>query len=109
MSLIGKTQLLCVQCRELGPHLVARGKSHGFWRVAAGSWVIFSCYGMDVHSKLKFVQRSQHTCLGTRDTSRMQTTLGRTICMPLEIKKEVRPPFLVGTVILGFLSIFKKS
>ena len=29
--------------------------------------------------------------------------------MPLKVKKEVRPPFLVGTVILGFLSIFKKS
>ena len=30
MSLIGKTQLLCMQCRVIGPHLVARGKSHGF-------------------------------------------------------------------------------
>ena len=29
--------------------------------------------------------------------------------MHLEVKKEVRPPFLIGTVILGFLSIFKKS
>ena len=29
--------------------------------------------------------------------------------MPVEVKKEVRPPFLVGRVILGFLSIFKKS
>ena len=30
MCLIGKTQLLCMQCRGIGPHLVARGKSHGF-------------------------------------------------------------------------------
>ena len=39
MCLIGKTQLLCMLCRGLGPHLVARGKSHGFSRVAAGTWV----------------------------------------------------------------------
>ena len=30
MCLIGKTQLLCMQCRGIGPHLVVRGKSHGF-------------------------------------------------------------------------------
>ena len=30
MSLIGKTQLLCMQCREFGPNLPARAKSHGF-------------------------------------------------------------------------------
>ena len=28
----------------IGPHLVARGKSHGFSRVAAGIWGIFSSY-----------------------------------------------------------------
>ena len=28
MCLIGKTQLLCMQCRGNGPHLVVRGKSH---------------------------------------------------------------------------------
>ena len=33
MCLIGKTQLLCMQCRGIGPHLVARWKSHGFSRV----------------------------------------------------------------------------
>ena len=38
MCLIGKTQLLCMQCRGIGPHLVARGESHGFSRVAAGTW-----------------------------------------------------------------------
>ena len=56
MCLIGKTQLLWTQCRGIGPHLVARGKSHGFSRVAAGTWAIFSSYGGDVHSKLEFVQ-----------------------------------------------------
>ena len=35
MCLIGKSQLLWKQCRGIGPHLVARGKSHGFSRVVA--------------------------------------------------------------------------
>ena len=32
------------------------GKSHVFSRVAAGTWGILSSYGVDVHSKLEFVQ-----------------------------------------------------
>ena len=40
------------QCRGIGPHLAARGKSDGFSRVAAGTWGIFSSYSGDVHSKL---------------------------------------------------------
>ena len=55
MCLIGKTQLLCMQCRRIGPHLVARGKSHGFSRVAAGTWGIFSSYDGAAHSKREFV------------------------------------------------------
>ena len=55
MCLIGKTQLLCMQCNGVGPHLMARGKSHGFSRVAAGPCGIFySCDG-DAHSKREFV------------------------------------------------------
>ena len=38
-----------------GPHLVVRGKSHGFSRVAAGTWGIFSSYDGDAHSKREFV------------------------------------------------------
>ena len=30
MCLIGKTQLLCMQCRKFGPHLVAMGSLMGF-------------------------------------------------------------------------------
>ena len=30
MFLIGKTQVLCMQCRGIGPHLVARGSHMGF-------------------------------------------------------------------------------
>ena len=55
MCLIGKRLLLCMQCRGFGPHLVSRGKSHGFSRVAAGTWVIFSSYDVDAHSKREFV------------------------------------------------------
>ena len=56
MCLIGKTQLLCMQCRGIGPHLVARGTSHGFSRVAAGTWGIFSSYDGDAHSKRESFQ-----------------------------------------------------
>ena len=43
------------------------------------------------------------------DTSEVQTRLGRTIQMLLEVRQETQIHFLLGTVILGFLSIFKKS
>ena len=55
MCLIGKTQLLCMQSRGNWPHLVARGKSQGFSRVAAGTCGIFSSYDRDAHSKREFV------------------------------------------------------
>ena len=55
MCLIGKTQLLCMQCRGIGPDLVARGKSHVFSRDSAGTWVIFSSYDRDANSKREFV------------------------------------------------------
>ena len=55
MCFIGKMQLLCMECRGIGPHLVARGKSHGFSRVAAGTCGIFSSYDEDAHSKREFV------------------------------------------------------
>ena len=55
MCLIGKSQLLCMECRGIGPHLVAREKSHGFSRVAAGTWGIFSSYDGDADSKREIV------------------------------------------------------
>ena len=55
MCLIGKTPMLCMECRGIGPHLVARWMSHGFSRVAAGKWGIFSSYDSDTHSKREFV------------------------------------------------------
>ena len=55
MGLIGKTQLLSMQCVGISPHFVASGRSHGFSRVAAGTWSIFSSYDGDAHSKREFV------------------------------------------------------
>ena len=55
MCLFGKMQLPCMQCRGIGPHLVARGKSDGFSQVAVGTWGIFSSYDGDAHSKWEFV------------------------------------------------------
>ena len=43
------------------------------------------------------------------DTSEVQTRLGRTIRMLLEVRQETQIHFLLGTEILGFLSIYKKS
>ena len=57
------------QCRGFGPHLTVRGKSHGFSRVAAGTWAIFSSYSGDGHSKLEFVQRHNYSCLVKMDIS----------------------------------------
>ena len=55
MCLIGKTQLLCMQCTGIGHPPMARGQSHGSSRVAAGTRVIFSSYDGDAHSKREFV------------------------------------------------------
>ena len=67
--LIGYTILLCTKCREIKPHLPARGRCHGISRVAAGTWGIFSSYSADGHSKLHLVQRSQDSCVVMTDTS----------------------------------------
>ena len=67
--LTGNPELLCTQLRGIGPHLVAKGKSHLFSQVASGTWGTFSTYGGDGHLKLGFVQRSQYSCLVMMDTS----------------------------------------
>ena len=58
-----------MQCMGFGPPLMARVKSRGFSRVAAGTWGILSSYNGDAHSKREFVELSQDTCLGRTDTS----------------------------------------
>ena len=91
------------------PHLTAKGKTHGFSRVASSTSGIFSSYGEDDPSKLGIVQRSQDSCLVKRDTSGISKSLGRAIQTLIEVRQEIQGPFLVATVILGFLSIFKRS
>ena len=69
MSLIWNTELFSTKCRGIGPHLAARGKSHEFSGVAAGTWCIFSSYGGDGHLKLGIVQSNQDSRLVMTDTS----------------------------------------
>ena len=107
--MIGNRALLCRQCRGIGPHLSKRGKFHGFSRVAAGTWGIFSSYSGDGRLKLHLVQRSQDSCLVRMDTRGSSTRFGRIMQTLLQVRWETMRPFLVSTVILGFLSIFKKA
>ena len=109
MCLMGNTELLCTQCWGIWPHLASRGKSHGFSRVAAGTLVTFLSYGGDGHSKLVFVQRRQDFCLVTRDSSGISSRLGRAIWTLFKVRRDTEGPFLDATVILAFLSIFKKT
>ena len=106
---MGNMVLLCMQCRGIGPHLTASGKSHGFSRVAVETWAIFSSNSGDGPSKCVFVHQRQNSCLVMRDTSGISTRLGRAIRTLLKVRWETQGPFLVATVILGFLSIFNKS
>ena len=71
----------------------SEGKSHGFSRVAVGTWAIFSSYSRDGPSKLMFVQQRQDSCLITRDTSQISLRLGRAIGMLLEVRRGPRVPF----------------
>ena len=74
-----------------------------------GTWGSFSSYGEDGPSKLVFDQRQQDSFLFMRDTSGFYSRLGRVIETPLEVRQEIQGPFPVAPVILGFLSIFKRS
>ena len=104
---MGNTELLCTQCRGIWPQLAAIVKSHGYSRVAAGTWDEFSTYSEDGPSSFVFVQRRQDSCLVMRDTSGISKSLGRTIKTLLEVMIETLGPFPVATGILRFLSIFK--
>ena len=82
-----------MKCRGIGPHLAARGKSHEFSRVVAGTSCIFSSYVGDGHLKLGFVQRSQDSCLVMTHTSGSYTMLGRKIQTLLEVSREEKVPY----------------
>ena len=68
---------------------------------------MFSSYGGDGHSKLVFVQRRQDSCLVTMDTIGWYTI--PMVWTLLDRRRETEGHFLVGIVILGFLTIYKKS
>ena len=101
--------MLWRQCRGIGPHCTLRGKSHGFSRVAAGTWGSFYSYDGDGPKELVFVQQRLNSCLVARETSGFSSRLGRAIGTPLEVRRETQRPFPVDTRILGFLSNFKGS
>ena len=62
MCLMGNMELLCMQCRGIGPPLSMMGKSHGFSRVAvehgvysrvtAGIAIQNSCLFSDVRTRV---------------------------------------------------------
>ena len=56
-----------------------------------------------------FVQQHQDSSRVARDTSGISSRLGRSIGTSLEVRRETQGPIQVGTVILGFLSVFKRS
>ena len=105
----GKPDLLSMQRRRIGPHMVARGKSKGFSCIAAGTWGMFSIYGGDGPSIIMLVQRRQVSCLVERDTLGFSLMHVRPIGTPLEVRRETQGPFPVATWKLGFLSVFKRS
>ena len=97
-----------MQFRGIGPRLSPRGKSHAFSHVAAGTWGILSIYGRGGNSKLVSVKRGQDSCLVMMDISVIKNNLGRTIWMLLEVRCDAELHLLVGPVIFGYLTIFKK-
>ena len=97
-----------MQCRGIGLHLVARGKSHGFSRVAMGTWGIISSFGRNDPSRIVFVQQHQDSCLVMRNNSGMSLRLVMAIRTILEVRWETQGHILFVTMTLGFLSIFKK-
>ena len=60
-----------MQCRGIGPHLVGRGKSHGFSPLSSGTSGTFSRIGQEGPSKFRFVQRREDSFLVVRDTSEL--------------------------------------
>ena len=56
-----------------------------------------------------FYQQRQDSCLFTKDTPEISSRFGRAIQTLFKLTGETQAPFVVATVILGFLSIFKKS
>ena len=53
----GNTEILCMQCRGIGPHLATRGKTHGFSGVASGPGVYSRVTaGMSIRNSILFIE-----------------------------------------------------
>ena len=59
--------------------------------------------------KTRVFQHHQDSCLVAMDTSGFSSRLGSAIGMTLEVRCDTNYPFPFATVILGFLSIFKRG
>ena len=94
-------ELFCTHCQGIGLHLAVRGKSHDFFRIVVGTWLILSVYGRDGPSKLVFVQRHQDTCLVARDTLGFSSSLDKSTRTPLDLMWDTKAPFPVALAILG--------
>ena len=92
-----------MQCSGIGPHRVARGKSHCFSLIVAGTWGIDLSYNGGGPSKLMFFHRSQDFFLVVKDTSVFSSRLGMAKGMSLEVRGETQGPIPVATGTLGFL------
>ena len=90
MCLMENMELLCMQSCRIWPHLAERAKSHGFSRVAAGTWHMISSYSGDELSKLMFVQRCVDPCLVMRDTSGISSRFDRATQKFLEVGRETQ-------------------
>ena len=87
--------MLYNECTGIGAHLSARGKSHGFSRVTAGTWDIFSSNDGDETSKLVSVHGHEDTCLVMRDTSGISARLQRAKRMLLKVRNETLGPSML--------------
>ena len=86
-------ELFCTQCQGIRPHVASRQKSHGFSRVASGTWDIFLGNGRDSASKFVYVQRHQDSCLLARDILGFSLRHGSAIGNP--VKGSWRPKTLL--------------
>ena len=79
-----------------------------FFSIYGGNLGYILEFCRDGNSKLVFVQRSQDSCLISRDSSGISPKHGRAIQTFLDVSRVTECPFLVARVILVFLSIFHK-
>ena len=87
-----------MQCQEIRPHLAERGKSHGFSRVASGTWDVLSCDGGDGVSKVVYVQRHQDSCQLARESLGFSSRHGSAIGSPVKLSWRLIMPLYLQQV-----------